>query len=57
MFDILRSNFSKVYCKPLLLLFVVNVLLLGEISIHCHGGGLATSFGAASIFYTQEEVI
>ena len=43
--------------KPLLLLFVAVVLLLGEISICCNGGGPATSFGADSIFYTQQKVI
>ena len=56
MLDILKSNLSKVYCKPRLLLFVV-VVLLGENSIRCNGGGFAASFGADSIFYTQEEVI
>ena len=57
MFDIIRSNFSMVCYKTLLLLFVVVVLLLGEISICCNGGGPATSFGADSIFYTQQKVI
>lgn len=57
MLDYLKNNFSKVYWKPILLLFVVIVLLLGGNSIGCNGGGFATSFGADSIFYTQEEVI
>ena len=65
--DIAKSSFSEVCCKPLLFLFVVVVLLLGENSICCNGGRFATSFGADSIgftnsfgadsiLYTQEEL-
>ena len=57
MLDFLKSNFSKVCYKPLLLLFVVVVLLLGDNSVRCNGSEFTTSFGAYSIFYTQEEVI
>ena len=53
--DLPLYNLSNVCCGPILLLFVVVVLLLGDNSIGCNVGGFATSSGADSIFYTYKK--